>query len=103
MGKLVPNRTVCPLGSPCAPGSRQDLYQSFLSTTHVAVAVTFSVLGMGSVASEPRLVSPSYQEAEQGLELLTLCHWTLCSIETAPPWNSGVQTPHPNPEAWGPH
>lgn len=68
MGKLVTDMTAFPLGSPCTPCTRQELYQSLLSTTHLAVPVTFSSLGMVSAASEPCLGSPGYKEAEKGLD-----------------------------------
>lgn len=53
--------TAFPLGSPCTPRTRQELYQSLLSTTHLAVPVMFSSWGMVSAASEPCLGSPGYK------------------------------------------
>ena len=80
------------------PGTRQELYDSFLSTSHLTVPITFFYLRMGFVASEPYLGSPSYKEAEWGPEMLPLCHRTLCSMHTARPWNSEVhKAPHPTP------
>lgn len=82
--------TAFPLGSPCAPGTRQELYKSLLPKTHSVALVTFSNSEMGSRGSEPCLGSPSYKEAKQGLELLSCCHWTVYSIHMAPRWNSEV-------------